>query len=123
RFQSTRPRGARRHKATPDICRHKFQSTRPRGARPLGSPTLPYSTGFNPRAHAGRDLLSRCRHTQAGSVSIHAPTRGATIFTIARVRDWGSFNPRAHAGRDMDTAHTLFCLLVSIHAPTRGATF
>jgi len=54
---------------------------------------------FNPRAHAGRDVVQPARR-RAPSVSIHAPTRGAT--TAAR-------RNRARGG-------------VSIHAPTRGAT-
>src|SRR5438270_603292 len=56
-----------------------FQSTRPRGARHRRGTAV----------HA--DLC----------VSIHAPTRGATV----------------HAARER------LCVVVSIHAPTRGATY
>ena len=55
--------------------------------------------GFNPRTHEGCDLL----HTQSeynSQVSIHAPTRGATIIVVS----------------------VLVGHRVSIHAPTRGAT-
>jgi len=55
--------------------------------------------GFNPRAHAGRDIGGD------GDVS-----------------DKASFNPRAHAGRDNNEVLKLQRLFVSIHAPTRGAT-
>ena len=100
-FQSTRPRGARPagwNASAP----HPFQSTRPRGARlePVdmlasrrhvsihaptrgATSTLPRWSqaprSFNPRAHAGRDLVPhlRARHARA------------------------RFNPRAHAGRDV----------------------
>ena len=76
-------------------------------------------------------------------VSIHAPTRGATILTgssglrflFQSTRPRGarhilptsyhnplSFNPRAHAGRDPIFAMLHHPIPVSIHAPTRGAT-
>ena len=119
-----------------------FQSTRPRGARQklLNRPST--QLRFNPRAHAGRDLLDD-DGVSAVMVSIHAPTRGATIIARssspilwfqstrprgARLRlklGWQCrycFNPRAHAGRDSARAITDTADSVSIHAPTRGAT-
>ena len=79
-----------------------------------------------------------------GIVSIHAPTRGATLFFEGLFRYNMCFNPRAHAGRDptpmsdpsysarfnprahagRDLYDLTFpaCHAVSIHAPTRGAT-
>ena len=58
-----------------------------------------FCASFNSRSHAGSDdvlsLLSSLL-----PVSIHAPTRGATVL------------PRLDAER----------VIVSIHAPTRGAT-
>ena len=122
----------------------KFQSTRPRGARRSWKIHTQLLRRFNPRAHAGRDLTGKNNalnfyvsiHAptrgatkdlyftqQVWHVSIHAPTRGATTFnnqmdikeqfqstrprgarppcdtSIRRSRR--SFNPRAHAGRDM----------------------
>ena len=77
------------------------------------------------------------------SVSIHAPTRGATCLTSSNQThmcfnprphaggdDQGfinrvckrCFNPRPHAGGDDDTAFAPALDKVSIHAPTRGAT-
>ena len=66
------------------------------------------------------------RLAEAGNlcyVSIHAPTRGATISK--QDKEWTKlgFNSRAHKGRDSDV--TKGCdgrAEVSIHAPTRGAT-
>jgi len=76
-------------------------------------------------------------------VSIHAPTRGATLITgmdfdiagFQSTRPRGarplagaathalrSFNPRAHAGRDAVALAAANYKGVSIHAPTRGAT-
>ena len=58
------------------------------------------TTGFNPRAHVGRDWAS--------STTNNAPF---------------GFNPRAHVGRDYFESESLdFVVLVSIHAPTWGAT-
>ena len=78
RFQSTRPRGARHlhavgrgrfrvsiHAPTRGATaeqaqaakREQFQSTRPRGARPTPAGQSPICLSFNPRAHAGRDVI------------------------------------------------------------------
>ena len=76
-----------------------FQSTHPQGVR-LNQPGIPVKPcNFNPRTHKGCDALND-DVTDFISISIHAPTRGAT-----------------------DT-HGLFrkVALISIHAPTRGAT-
>ena len=79
---------------------------------------------FNPRAHTGRDRR-RSKERARGSVSIHAPTRGATHSEYVGVVEYvfqstrphgarhiikfhlslvGSFNPRAHTGRDVRIA-------------------
>jgi len=121
KFQSTRPRGARRCGRPEPTTTSKFQSTRPRGARPMDRPEAgtgrvsihaptrgatvggrknkQYFCGFNPRAHAGRD-------------------NGLGVSAGLSRR----FNPRAHAGRDFAQAASADRGVVSIHAPTRGAT-
>ena len=77
-----------------------FQSTLPQGERP-GSRfyIFIYSVNFNPRSHKGSDGTDRTG-SRAISISIHAPTRGATSG---------------------GATYTLPSL-ISIHAPTRGAT-
>ena len=122
RFQSTRPRGARRRvhelagetvtgfnpraHAGRDLMRRSFcrrmmfQSTRPRGARQNISSEGVTPKCFNPRAHAGRDIKQFWGGINLRQVSIHAPTRGATYLYIIRRYNIISFNPRAHAGRD-----------------------
>ena len=122
RFQSTRPRGARPMNAVTSRASRWFQSTRPRGARLVTVSTLPRPRSFNPRAHAGRD------HRVIGvgrrfSVSIHAPTRGATDRNpVSRMKNqFQSTRPRGarlDAIRAQDVVQP-----VSIHAPTRGATW
>jgi len=99
---------------------------------------------FNPRAHAGRDIIEQANPVWWVMVSIHAPTQGATKteyadhllstgfnprahagrdqrylpYHLSRLR----FNPRAHAGRDIKSGVLLPPSIVSIHAPTQGAT-
>ena len=118
-FQSTRPRGARRINPK-NIASYEVSIHAPtRGATIIDYFPI-INNGFNPRAHAGRDLSLYSR-TPYWVVSIHAPTRGATVPQQPGSPQ-GGFNPRAHAGRDG------YCLgheqqdRVSIHAPTRGAT-
>ena len=76
-----------------------FQSTHPRGVRPGTTKVLIKDRSFNPRTHEGCDTTNEFAARKLG-VSIHAPTRGATVWDNVR----------------FDTYD------VSIHAPTRGAT-
>ena len=80
----------------PVTLRNSFQSTRPRGARPADAEAI-----------------------SSRAVSIHAPTRGATIrrpgFTGQHC-----FNPRAHAGRDRCRAKRLSLYMFQSTRP-RGA--
>ncbi len=76
-----------------------FQFTRPRRARHPVRNGLAVFPRFNSRAHEGRDNKQQGLK-MSGCVSIHAPTKGATI-------------------PDVRAAHGSF---VSIHAPTKGAT-
>ena len=100
-FQSTHPHGVRLVLSTNNAKSHPFQSTHPHGVRlplPLTRPPLSECfnprthTGcdlekplaywsfqsFNPRTHTGCDALSEPSHEKE-NVSIHAPTRGATV--------------------------------------------
>ena len=77
-----------------------FQSTHPLGVR----------------------LFSRLGYEFMRVVSIHAPTRGATIESVASNIYNFCFNPRTHSGCDSDGRLLPVDDAVSIHAPTRGAT-
>ena len=55
-------------------------------------------------------------------ISIHAPTRGATIFIFVSHRCHQDFNPRSHKGSDQTDFSNNVYHRISIHAPTRGAT-
>ena len=122
KFQSTRPRGARRQDSLYAQASSAFQSTRPRGAR------LGLALGL------GRDL----------GVSIHAPARGATMLRgILRLCVlFQSTRPRGARQTQLNNARTAQEFqstrprgarlqerrgrragrAVSIHAPARGAT-
>ena len=57
------------------------------------------------------------------TISIHAPTRGATKTTGAGRPETTNFNPRSHEGSDhVGGANNRLDSKISIHAPTRGAT-
>ena len=77
-FQSTLPRGERLPIPQRQSERILFQSTLPRGER------------------RSRSVYSLCHY----AISIHAPTRGATIaFSVFSV-PLRNFNPRSHEGSD-----------------------
>jgi len=131
-----RPPGDHRHHTS------RFNS-RAHAGRDTLSPMRPLpSRRFNSRAHAGRDPKNH-QPKNAHSVSIHAPTRGATPAAQTTVSVCGfqftrprgarhtpknerkpepCFNSRAHAGRDNRSPMSNRVRRVSIHAPTRGAT-
>ena len=102
KFQSTHPRGVRRVSLTGLLSRYAiFQSTHPRGVR-----------------HAVTSVISGNR-----SISIHAPTRGATNEYKNNKNKTNNFNPRTHEGCDVnDLTDRVTSVQISIHAPTRGAT-
>ena len=77
----------------------KFQSTLPQGERPSYHTILHLIIYFNPRSHKGSDHNGFLYYLVV-VISIHAPTRGATLIVcVAR-----------------------YTSTISIHAPTRGAT-
>ena len=99
-FQSTHPHGVRPRTLIKGICPLEFQSTHPHGVR-----------------HEFGVALVGIAH-----VSIHAPTRGATLPHYKGKVQKNGFNPRTHTG--CDGCWWVVCVWgsVSIHAPTRGAT-
>ena len=76
-----------------------FQSTLPREERHIAFRCFPFTYYFNPRSHERSDNVY-LNDNHAFIISIHAPTRGATIQYAKAPYQPG----------------------ISIHAPTRGAT-
>ena len=143
KFQSTHPRGVRPRTDNIKVDTAKFQSTHPRGVRPIQKPLCVHLPNFNPRTHVGCDneaaeVLRRCtisihaptwgatesspRRWQDSPISIHAPTWGATIgaLSLPQQTEFQSTHPRGV--RPPLTPVTAQHLQISIHAPTWGAT-
>ena len=76
---------------------------------------------YNPRSHTGSDMLPLL-YALSFQISIHAPTRGATVCPICEMIMLFDFNPRSHTGSDRSFKASSFVISISIHAPTRGAT-
>ena len=99
-FQSTLPRRERLDKPIPPIYVTRFQSTLPRRERLYPVKKVSNKVLFQstlPRRE--RRAIPVCFPNQY-TVSIHAPTQGATVFADY---DYGygiGFNPRSHAGSD-----------------------
>ena len=76
---------------------------------------------FNPRSHEGSDDELQAK-IDTVNVSIHAPTKGATLSTKVQSTGARCFNPRSHEGSDDWNLWKQRWKVVSIHAPTKGAT-
>ena len=120
-----------------------FQSTLPREERPQETRMSDIHSNFNPRSHERSDdenIERACCHCDFNprshersdsdglvnmmvtSISIHAPTRGATCqVCIFRMSDTISIHAPT---RGATSEHELRSVdeTISIHAPTRGAT-
>ena len=98
-----------------------FQSTLPQGERLrqlLNKLVIVY---FNPRSHKGSDYLMRLLIPHK-SISIHAPTRGAT-FIFIYFFIFNIFQSTLPQGeRQWYLTSSALPWPISIHAPTRGAT-
>ena len=101
---------------------HKFQSTLPRGER-LDSAIYPqdWISYFNPRSHEGSDPHPRS-HCVPNTISIHAPTRGATMALIDAITHCFISIHAPTRGATFSSSVIFTFISISIHAPTRGAT-
>ena len=138
-------RGATVHCGNKALTSHKFQSTLPREERRAKRTCLPKEpSDFNPRSHERSDLpylqtwyllrfisihaptrgatIHTIHLSQAHMISIHAPTRGATCADAYSTDPISDFNPRSHERSDVVITLLTTSISISIHAPTRGAT-
>ena len=108
-FQSTHPHGVRPIRNA-RICnqRRGFNPRTHTGCDPFAGFRFAGELGFNPRTHTGCDSV-KPRSWPGVSVSIHAPTRGATLGKRLCGKTFlvSCFNPRTHTG--CDTAPTTIC--------------
>ena len=121
-FQSTHPHGVRHLQYKILIFYIMFQSTHPHGVRQLFPLTKIFTFMFQ-STHPHGVRRERWFSVHDGiTVSIHAPTRGATLMCTK------FFNRKVvsiHAptrGATTKVCKGMVNLRVSIHAPTRGAT-
>ena len=77
---------------------------------------------FNPRSHERSDPNSPIFFQSCLFISIHAPTRGATVLMKLIGSTLIYFNPRSHERSDYAKLMLNAFYNISIHAPTRGAT-
>ena len=103
-------------------CFGEFQSTLRRTERRGTTVEMVTRNDFNPRSDERSDYLLRSFQSNT-SISIHAPTNGATCETYVVMPTVDNFNPRSDERSDNicnTTLHITFT--ISIHAPTNGAT-
>ena len=122
KFQSTHPHGVRHAKSRKSLTDIWFQSTHPHGVRqPANVLTFRKKKFQSTHPHGVRP--EDCDELKGYiEVSIHAPTRGATVCKAKLVYCNLRFNPRTHTGCDNFQTLKFMDITVSIHAPTRGAT-
>ena len=100
-FQSTLPRRERPFVSFFMNDSVKFQSTLPRRERQYTVCIFSsHRNYFNPHSHEGSDQIDRVVPSCPIKISIHTPTKGATVF---------KFN-------------LIVAIIISIHTPTKGAT-
>ena len=98
-----------------------FQSTLPREERHALAILKGLIFDFNPRSHERSDN-SNIIYSIIASISIHAPTRGATIKAV-KSGDITTISIHAPTRGATGTCYMSDIeIYISIHAPTRGAT-
>ena len=105
-FQSTLPREERLQCAYSHPLRFTFQSTLPREERLRADRVFKTLLYFNPRSHERSDDQDQDQEYQC-HISIHAPTRGATVLSAITCLPT-NFNPRSHERSDGVKCNHLF---------------
>ena len=100
----------------------RFQSTRPRGARRGMGEAVCGLQSVSIHAPAWGATSRDVRQEPIHDVSIHAPAWGATVVIPGNLPPASCFNPRARVGRDLSAFLARENSIVSIHAPAWGAT-
>ena len=120
-FQSTLLQEERHTYRFKRSCCFCFQSTLLQEERHVFYITICISFPFNPRSYKRSDPYTYTSR-KPSHLSIHAPTRGATVSALNT-----EYKPllSIHAptrGATMYSIGTFLVQILSIHAPTRGAT-
>ena len=77
---------------------------------------------FNPRSHEGSDYPAPFTIATTPDISIHAPTRGATMFCLVMHLSSRFQSTLPRGERRCIRSYSPPDSSISIHAPTRGAT-
>ena len=77
---------------------------------------------FNPRSHERSDGIRDRADTVPDEISIHAPTRGATVFPFPLFYFLDISIHAPTRGATKNHLQEIRAFIISIHAPTRGAT-
>ena len=109
RFQSTLPRRERRIWWYMHRSYGEFQSTLPRRERPMPSNTRPVRRLFQSTLPRRERLSSAEIPDDLIVISIHAPTKGATLPAYPSNWCHPYFNPRSHEGSDQNNMTMFRC--------------
>ena len=121
-FQSTLLQEERHKRATCNGINIKFQSTLLQEERPVPCFWDPASKVFQSTLLQEERLRGFQSCYLSVRISIHAPTRGATLKKCTDASCFPYFNPRSYKRSDVSVLHLFKTFIISIHAPTRGAT-
>ena len=144
-FQFTLPREERRQVQAQPLTLQNFNPRSHERSDHITQSFVFRFFNFNPRSHERSDHFQRTlwrllchisihaptRGATMGDgyqevqevISIHAPTRGATSLKATEYKLSIDFNPRSHERSDKVLRVWAVNLIISIHAPTRGATY
>ena len=120
-FQSTLRRTERHQNKVVDVSLLNFN---PRSDERSDISSLIKSTAISISIHAPTNgaTLRLLRMCQVHKISIHAPTNGATGYDRDRKSKTIYFNPRSDERSDLLCLSVSAIIPISIHAPTNGAT-
>ena len=79
---------------------HSFNPRSHEGSDDTTAQIFWLKNSFNPRSHEGSDIQYPFMQASLDGVSIHAPTKGATVQILAHRTGTFGFNPRSHEGSD-----------------------
>ena len=105
-FQSTLPQGERQGKLDGAIAEYEFQSTLPQGERQHPDQTAYQQHTISIHAPTRGATIVYTTYSNVCTISIHAPTRGATGIRLVVRCVLGDFNPRSHKGSDDGRSQT-----------------
>src|SRR5690606_29453124 len=110
-FQSTLPHGERRSRSKRISKTKKFQSTLPHGERLDATDSSSLISFISIHAPARGATMFSVDARRAGSISIHAPARGATTDSSNVISFDTYFNPRSRTGSDKPDRVGRACVL------------